>query len=188
MRTARVSYKLFGIDQPVELEEKDPVAIGTLTSEENETLDILLEQSHSQIEAGSSITTLANIQSQCGKTSDAMEVELPCTKVQASTSYDTTQMDTNDVESDSTIDMDYKSEIPTDMLQTDNSNNTTINTAKEKNIAQIKSASTEGNIMTRPDQLETTSHTLPLDKSASELKKNMRKKPDNICEVEKTVH
>ena len=44
LRTALVSYKLFGVDHPVKLEEKNPVVIGTLTSEEDATLDILLEQ------------------------------------------------------------------------------------------------------------------------------------------------
>ena len=120
MRTALVSYKLFSIDQPVELEEKDPVVIGTLTSEENETLDILLEQSHSQIEVGLSKTTLANIQPQCGEISEVMEVKLTCTNVQASTSDDTTQMDINYVDSDSTIIMDYQSEPSNDMPKKDN--------------------------------------------------------------------
>ena len=44
LRTALVSYKLFGVDHPVKLEEKNPVVIGTLTCEEDATLDILLKQ------------------------------------------------------------------------------------------------------------------------------------------------
>ena len=44
LRTTLVSYKLFGVDQPVEIEEKRPVVIGTLTCEEDVTLDILLDQ------------------------------------------------------------------------------------------------------------------------------------------------
>ena len=43
LRTALVSYKIFGVDHPVELEEKTPVVISTLTCEEDATLDILLE-------------------------------------------------------------------------------------------------------------------------------------------------
>ena len=61
-----------------------------------------------------------------------MEVKLTCTNVQASTSDDTTQMDINYVDSDSTIIMDYQSEPLTDMPQTDNSNNITIKTLEEK--------------------------------------------------------
>ena len=174
MRTTRVSYKLFSIDQPVELEEKNPVVIGTLTSEENETLDILLEQSHPPIEARASINTVPSvyIQPQCGKTNNAMIVELPCTKTQASTSHDNiVQMDTKYVDSDSTIDIDYQSGFPTETPQTDNADNTTINTTTGKNTVQIKSVSTEGNSMVKLEQTESTAHTLPLDKPVSEIKK-----------------
>ena len=44
LRTSKVSYKLFGIDKPIDLEETSPVVIGTLTSEESSTLDLLLKQ------------------------------------------------------------------------------------------------------------------------------------------------
>ena len=45
LRTTMVNYKLFGVDQLVQIEEKSPVVIGTLTCEEDITLDILLDQS-----------------------------------------------------------------------------------------------------------------------------------------------
>ena len=44
LRTALVSYKIFSVDHPVELEEKTPVVIGTLTCEEDVTLDVLLKE------------------------------------------------------------------------------------------------------------------------------------------------
>ena len=44
-RTSIVSYKLFGVDNPVGFEETTPVIIGTLTSEETSTLDLLLKES-----------------------------------------------------------------------------------------------------------------------------------------------
>ena len=42
LRTATVSYKVFGIDQPLDLVETAPAVIGTLTSAESSTLDMLL--------------------------------------------------------------------------------------------------------------------------------------------------
>ena len=41
--TVKATYKIFGIDQPIEIEETKQVVIGTLTSTENETLDKLME-------------------------------------------------------------------------------------------------------------------------------------------------
>ena len=43
LRTATVSYKVFGIDQPLDLIESAPAIIGTLTSAETSTLDMLLK-------------------------------------------------------------------------------------------------------------------------------------------------
>ena len=43
LRTATVSYKVFGIDQPLDLIESAPAIIGTLTSVESSTLDMLLK-------------------------------------------------------------------------------------------------------------------------------------------------
>ena len=43
LRTATVSYKVFGIDQPLDLIESAPAIIGTLTSAESSTLDMLLK-------------------------------------------------------------------------------------------------------------------------------------------------
>ena len=43
LRTATVSYKVFGIDQPLDLVESAPAIIGTLTSAESSTLDMLLK-------------------------------------------------------------------------------------------------------------------------------------------------
>ena len=43
LRTASVSYKIFGIDQPLALTESAPVVIGTLSSAESSTLDMLLK-------------------------------------------------------------------------------------------------------------------------------------------------
>lgn len=43
-----VNYKLFGIDQPVQIEEQSPAILGTLTCEEDITLDILLDQDKRQ--------------------------------------------------------------------------------------------------------------------------------------------
>ena len=43
LRTASVSYNIFGIDQPLDLIESAPVVIGTLTSAETSTLDMLLK-------------------------------------------------------------------------------------------------------------------------------------------------
>ena len=48
LRTTTVNYKLFGVDQPVQIAEKSPVIIGTLTCEEDITLDILLDQKNSK--------------------------------------------------------------------------------------------------------------------------------------------
>ena len=41
--TIKATYKIFGIDQPIEIDETEQVVIGTLTSTENETLDKLME-------------------------------------------------------------------------------------------------------------------------------------------------
>ena len=43
LRTVRATYEIFGLDQPIEIDETDPVVIGTLTSTENETMDKLME-------------------------------------------------------------------------------------------------------------------------------------------------
>ena len=43
LRTATVSYKVFGIDQPLDLVETAPAVIGTLTSAESSTLDMLMK-------------------------------------------------------------------------------------------------------------------------------------------------
>ena len=43
LRTASVSYNIFGIDQPLDLTESAPVVIGTLSSAETSTLDMLLK-------------------------------------------------------------------------------------------------------------------------------------------------
>ena len=43
LRTATVSYNVFGIDQPLDLIESAPAIIGTLTSAETSTLDMLLK-------------------------------------------------------------------------------------------------------------------------------------------------
>ena len=43
LRMASVSYNIFGIDQPLDLTESAPVVIGTLTSAETSTLDMLLK-------------------------------------------------------------------------------------------------------------------------------------------------
>ena len=51
LRTSKVSYKFFGIDNPVDLMETVPAVIGTLTSEESSTLDMLLnENPHTMLE------------------------------------------------------------------------------------------------------------------------------------------
>ena len=43
LRTASVSYNIFGIDQPLDLTESAPVVIGTLSCAETSTLDMLLK-------------------------------------------------------------------------------------------------------------------------------------------------
>ena len=43
LRTATVSYNVFGIDQPLDLIESAPAIIGTLTCAETSTLDMLLK-------------------------------------------------------------------------------------------------------------------------------------------------
>ena len=43
LRTTTVSYKVFGIDQPLDLVETGPAVIRTLTSAESSTLDMLLK-------------------------------------------------------------------------------------------------------------------------------------------------
>ena len=43
LRTASVSYNIFGIDVPLDLTESAPVVIGTLSSTESSTLDMLLK-------------------------------------------------------------------------------------------------------------------------------------------------
>ena len=172
IRTALVSYKLFSIDQPVEIEEKDPVVIGTLTCEENETMDMLLDQSHSQTEVGLSNTTLPNTQPQYGDISGVVEEKITCTNVQASILDDITQMDINYNDSDNTIILDYQSDPYIDMPNIDNFNNNTTKTLEEKNNTQIKSAIIEENTITRSEQLKMTSCTLSRDKLAMEINKN----------------
>ena len=50
-RTSIVSYKLFGVDNPIELEETTPAISGTLTSAEISTLDLLLKETlHTTLE------------------------------------------------------------------------------------------------------------------------------------------
>ena len=44
LRTSKVSYKFFGIDNPVDLVETVPAVIGTLNSEESSNLDMLLNK------------------------------------------------------------------------------------------------------------------------------------------------
>ena len=67
LRTEKVSYKLFGIDLPVEVEDKKTVVIGTLTSDENSTLDKLLKQSQYPVEILTDInpTLSLNVDTQC---------------------------------------------------------------------------------------------------------------------------
>ena len=43
LHTVKATYDIFGLDQPFEIDETEPVVIGTLTSTENETLDKLME-------------------------------------------------------------------------------------------------------------------------------------------------
>ena len=43
LRMEIVSYKIFGVDQPLQMEKTKLVIIGTLTSDEDHTLNILLE-------------------------------------------------------------------------------------------------------------------------------------------------
>ena len=43
LHTVKATYKIFGLDQPIEIDETEQVVIGTLTSAENETLDKLME-------------------------------------------------------------------------------------------------------------------------------------------------
>ena len=158
--------------QPVELEEKDPVVIGTLTCEENETLDMLLDQSHSQPQAemGKTTLTLTKTQPHYGEMSEVMDEKSTCTNVQAPILDDTTQMDLNcDDYSDSTIILDYQSESYMDTLNIGNSNNIPTKISEEKNNTQIKSVFSEENTITRLEQQETTSCTFPMDKTAMEI-------------------
>ena len=56
LRTTKVSYKFFGIDNPVDLEETVPVVIGTLTSEESSTLNMLIDENpHPMLESADDV-------------------------------------------------------------------------------------------------------------------------------------
>ena len=43
LHTVKATYDIFSLDQPLEIDETEPVVIGTLTGTENETLDKLME-------------------------------------------------------------------------------------------------------------------------------------------------
>ena len=113
LRTTLVSYKLFGVDNPVELEEKTLVVIGTLTSEEDTTLDLLLREcSQSGIEtektAGpnilfpSSATDVSPVMDNQDRDDYNFEQKGE-TKPITSTKYAIREMDYGQEDSDSTI-------------------------------------------------------------------------------------
>ena len=57
LHTVKATYDIFGLDQPLEIDETEPVVIGTLTSTENETLDKLMETTWIGMEKTVALTT-----------------------------------------------------------------------------------------------------------------------------------
>ena len=183
LRTTLVSYKLFGIDQPIELEEKDPVVIGTLTCEENETLDMLLEQSHSQPQVEMGKTTLTNMQCQYGDIRKVVDVKITGINVQAPIIDDTTQMDLDHEDSDSTIILDYQLEYYINTPDTD-SNNITTGILEESSGTQVRLVSAKENTMVGLEQLKITSPALCSDGSVMEDERTVNETYD-ACEEPK---
>ena len=54
--TVKTTYDVFGLDQPLEIDEMEPVVIGTLTSKENKTIDKLMEITQIGIEKAAAPT------------------------------------------------------------------------------------------------------------------------------------
>ena len=124
LRTTMVNYKLFGVDQLVQIKEKNPAVIGTLTCEEDITLDILLDQSKhlprrlekcakpkmqqqispKRIKRKLKTNTETLVKHNKGKT-DLLTGSIPCTKTDIDQQTTTVHDD-----SDSTIIYDYQAE------------------------------------------------------------------------------
>ena len=129
LRTSKVSYKFFGIDQPIELNETDLVIIGTLTSDENDTLDKLLELSHfsppnaetSKVKACTQSKPTENFETQSEATDEtSISKAIPCDEaadILAPQNIVPLEPDFSD--SDIIVEMDDKSLSQTQMLQTD---------------------------------------------------------------------
>ena len=184
LRTALVSYKLFGIDQPGKLEEKDPVVIGTLTCEENETLDMLLEQSHSQpqVEIGKTATT--SMQSQYGEIKKVVDENIIGINLQAPSIDDTSQMDLGHEDSDSTIILDYQLESYINTPDTDN-NNITTGVSEESIDTQVRSVFVNENTMMGLEQQKITPPALCSDGSVKEVDERSDNGIDDTCEEPK---
>lgn len=184
LRIALVSYKLFGIDQHVELEEKDPVVIGTLTCEENETLDMLLEQSHSQpqVEIGKTATT--STQYQYGEIKKVVDENITSINLQAPSIVDTSQMDLGHEDSNSTIILDYQIESYINTPDTDN-NNITTGVSEESIDTQVKSVFVNENTMMGLEQQKITPPALCSDGSVKEVDERSDNGTDDACEEPK---
>ena len=57
LHTVKATYDIFGLGQPLEIDETEPVVIRTLTSTENETLDKLMETTQIGMEKTVALTT-----------------------------------------------------------------------------------------------------------------------------------
>ena len=98
--TIKATYKIFGIDQPIEIDETEQVVIGTLTSTENETLDKLLESTH-----------LVNTETFQPESTSVEDVSKETTKETEYTSNTTTTKNLVPLEPDFTEDEIYESNI-----------------------------------------------------------------------------
>ena len=142
LRTNKVSYKFLGIDQPVELDEINPVVIGTLTNDENDTLDKLLELSHisplntetSKVKTCTQAKPTGNLEIQSEAIDETSTSKLtPCEETaDILAPLNIVPLEPDFTDSDNTLEIDVKSLSPTEMLQTDKPTGDTIKTTVQE--------------------------------------------------------
>ena len=135
LRTASVSYNIFGIDQPLDLTESAPAVIGTLSCAETSTLDMLLKLE------GGRLDNTANDSIPLPKEWDPKQRTIPINKKD-----DNPDMQLNPEDSDSTIGYDYIDQLKENTLNINNElldvyTGTQVNTQEEKTSSKTVTSS-----------------------------------------------
>ena len=153
LRTASVSYNIFGMDQPLDLIESAPVVIGTLTSAETSTLDMLLKLEDTLLDnSGKNDTPPVNESVQMQTTIATSEMD---EKHESECEYD---------DSDSTICYEYTDYLKEKRLEEP------AEMYKEPNI-QIHKENAPAEIVTSPQIIKSESRILTLRKRTQKLKR-----------------